>query len=1204
MKKRLISVLLVIALLATVGVIAAQAAGNQESVTFFNSLHTEAEKLSFTTDGQKATCPFCGTEQSWTALTADAAAGSDAALASGHYFVPVGGLTLDNYYYLNSTAKMGTVSVGGADQTTAYCIHLNGQKISASNTVIKTSTGSNCNANIMGTGTIQMTADKSALIYQGGWLRLFGGTYVPMEGATKAVVADSGAASVYGTKRVLVCEGADIQGTLHSGKTSVYALGGHIKKAVWETATEANGTVSVKTQNGYIGNMYTQALGTPEIGGTVKIDELDLTGIGRTVSVDCLSTGASIKVTDDGIFTDALAVETAADAETIKGYFTAVDSDYQINVVENDSKFYLSCDVRADITKCAACGEPTDIISVGAAPSVSALPAGHYQLTADLELTAPLTVAEDVCIDLNGHSVTNTTGRVLEVTAGTVNIAGSGDVIGAATEGDAATVLVSGGELNLKGGTFKHDIASTLPTVYVAGTVTMEDGAKITADKGADDTVTTDDVIGYNVSVDGGTFTMNGGEISNATTTHTTTTAEGGNVSLINKGTFTLNGGTIKDGTANNGGNIAKANGTYLYIKGGTVSGGHANMGGNIFVRAGVFTMEGGTVENGVAKSNGGNIYLNNMTTDNTFKNCVVQNGSAESGGNLAISSTGSTISTKAAKIGAGAKFNGGEATDNGGNILVRGGTLVISDTAAVSGGKAKTGGTIAIIKGELATGAKAPIVNLLGGTVTGGEVQAHGALLFCDVASANVYVNAGTYNEGKANLGGESGSRACNGLYMRAGTMTLSGGIFNCSGAYNAIYLGGSGSNIPALVLGKHSYTSWATAEKVVVNDTENTNKAIGMNALATLNVTEDFDDTLYLGFVSSPAYGAPVPNAESAGDAADFTGKLYMGSRTGNPPILPATYTVTSVNEETQEETTTTVNGLVVAGAQYVKADGEAVWTKDMAAAAAATDAAYVKAYKDETITIPAGTTKVVDLNGNTVTVEGEGAFQGFDSANADYETHGYAKLAAGIENKDTALVITGADGEKYIVLSDENGVSYHRFEARIKSIALKPETVGLYYRVVWQADDTLKAASADMGIALSTSKALSDFANITTATILDKTQKDFRFAQYLPTTIVNNEEQASVLVDGIMKAGLADNSARGQVTIQAVPYLVVGDQVLMGDGRSVSLQGFMLMADQDANYEKNATALEAFYEKWAEYMPAAEGWTFNNIGVKKEA
>jgi len=164
------------------------------------------------------------------------------------------------------------------------------------------------------------------------------------------------------------------------------------------------------------------------------------------------------------------------------------------------------------------------------------------------------------------------------------------------------------------------------------GTLIMNAGTKITGNTNNSPSLSCY-VLGGGVSVTGGTFTMNGGEISGNTASNSSSyynssyNAYGGGVYVNSGGTFTMNDGKISGNTTSafgynysdykyGGGGVYVGNGTFT-MNGGEISGNTVYSaysysypvyvyGGGVYVNRGKFTKNGGTIygSNGDVTSN------------------------------------------------------------------------------------------------------------------------------------------------------------------------------------------------------------------------------------------------------------------------------------------------------------------------------------------------------------------------------------------------------------------------------------------------------------------------------------------------------------------------------------------------------------------------------------------------------------------------
>jgi len=221
----------------------------------------------------------------------------------------------------------------------------------------------------------------------------------------------------------------------------------------------------------------------------------------------------------------------------------------------------------------------------------------------------------------------------------------SSSSIGSMFTVSSSITLVLDNNITLRGG------ESNSSAVRVGGTLVMNNGATITGHTAYYDSYYRRSY-GVVYVLDGGTFTMEGGEISG------NRAAYGGGVH-VEDGTFTMNGGTISRNstslTSGGGGGVYVSGGTFT-MSGGNISGNtsfHANWnqdhGGGVYVSYGTFTMSGGTISNNTA-SEGGGVYVG--------------------GGTFTMS--GGTISGNTDSRGGGVTVGGGTFTINNSVILYR----------------------------------------------------------------------------------------------------------------------------------------------------------------------------------------------------------------------------------------------------------------------------------------------------------------------------------------------------------------------------------------------------------------------------------------------------------------------------------------------------------------------------------------------------
>ena len=256
------------------------------------------------------------------------------------------------------------------------------------------------------------------------------------------------------------------------------------------------------------------------------------------------------------------------------------------------------------------------------AACVDAVSSGHYYLTEDVSgYVKKIEADREVCIYLNGHTITGDTRAFTLASGGKLSIMGEGTVVGTNVIQGGTICVYGDAECNLYGGTVLYTSESD-EALKLGGTVYV---------------------------LENGVFNQYGGTITGGKTN-----GNGGNIYTV--GNYNMYGGSITNGTA-----IGKVSGGNVYVSakgsftmhGGTISGGRAEFqdagtpcGGNIYAD-GKFTMNGGTVENGYAYWAGGNIYVlkeaefNGGTvtagTAGTVSDCIHTNGTVRLSGDPKI---------------------------------------------------------------------------------------------------------------------------------------------------------------------------------------------------------------------------------------------------------------------------------------------------------------------------------------------------------------------------------------------------------------------------------------------------------------------------------------------------------------------------------------------------------------------------------------
>jgi fibronectin type 3 domain-containing protein len=338
----------------------------------------------------------------------------------------------------------------------------------------------------------------------------------------------------------------------------------------------------------------------------------------------------------------------------------------------------------------------------------------------------------------------------------TVNISDQGRLFTV----DTGVTLILYNNITLKG---INNNNNSLVYVNNGGTLAMNTGAKII-----------DNYISYlhgggGVYVDGGTFTMNGGEISGNSSTY----YHGGGVN-VSGGIFTMNGGKITGNTSStsgNGGGVYVNDGIFT-MNGGEISGNiSSGSGGGVYV-SGTFNLNGGEIFGNTSRSGGGGVYVSGETF--IMNGGIISENSASSseGGGVYISNVtfsmnnGEISGNSATSFGGGGVYvhnngiftmNGGDISDNGSGVYVRGGTFTMNDGKISDnsrGGGVSVSGTFTMNSGEIS-----------------GNSSAYGG--------GGVFVEAnGTFTMSGGEISGNTSSTSGGGVFVEVnGTFTMSGG-------------------------------------------------------------------------------------------------------------------------------------------------------------------------------------------------------------------------------------------------------------------------------------------------------------------------------------------------------------------------------------------------------------------------------------------
>ena len=172
------------------------------------------------------------------------------------------------------------------------------------------------------------------------------------------------------------------------------------------------------------------------------------------------------------------------------------------------------------------------------------LAAGKYYLDGDVTVSGEIHTTGDVTLCLNGHTL-NLAGKSLCIDSGSFTLCdcnGSGKITGGSSEGSA--VIVYGGTFTMNGGTITENAGGGVQVASANGTASfIMNGGSITENACVGST--SNYISCGGVIVAGGSFTMNGGSITGNTATGSYATTASGGVLVYSGGRFTMTGGEI-----------------------------------------------------------------------------------------------------------------------------------------------------------------------------------------------------------------------------------------------------------------------------------------------------------------------------------------------------------------------------------------------------------------------------------------------------------------------------------------------------------------------------------------------------------------------------------------------------------------------------------------------------------------------------------
>ncbi|MCL2444975.1 hypothetical protein FWD07_02540 [Candidatus Saccharibacteria bacterium] len=414
---------------------------------------------------------------------------------------------------------------------------------------------------------------------------------------------------------------------------------------------------------------------------------------------------------------------------------------------------------------------------------------GHtnIELENDISSTATLTIPLGADITLSGIYSLIATGNYPVVTVnGTLTLAG-------------ITVTRTGATANLSRGI----------VVSSSGVFVMESGMVSGHTVG--------NVRGAGVQVFGGSFTMNGGEISGNFANTAASGSNGGGGVHIDNGIFTMNGGAVQFNTSNrHGGGVFLTGDSTFSMDGGAIrnnqasigagvgtfttatsifnmndgeiydnlstptAGNAAALGGGVNIEFGIFNMNGGvirdnTVNMGGVAQGGGGVFIQAGGTFNLYNGLIYNNHSLNvNGGGVRLHGAGTTFNMYGGEV----RYNHTLGNSGGGVALQAGTTFNLHDGVIGNNAAATNGGGVIVEGGAQFVMEDGMVV---GNTSNGTAVANGGGGVFMTAAASNFTMNGGYISGNNAQRGG--------GIRIASGTFVMNSGTIDGN---HAVYDGG----------------------------------------------------------------------------------------------------------------------------------------------------------------------------------------------------------------------------------------------------------------------------------------------------------------------------------------------------------------------------------------------------------------------------
>lgn len=1139
MKKYLIALSLVVALMVTAMAVTVGAAPSETEAQRLNgiSAQLQANPLDFSASTTQV-CPVCGESVTWNVLPSI----TSQTKISGHYYLATS-LTNGNRYAIASGTKA--------------CVYLNGQSIDS---------GSNCfevagTLNLMGSGNLTGYSTTYAYgsviaVAWGGEANLMGGTLTAKTGSTTAALT-VGNDSTVGVANIF-------NGTKITGSTNTGRSGGNVGVYKYGELNMYGGEISNGTAPSG-GNIYAEITkGVNLYGGTISGGKATSTNGGNIRSYYAPINVAGAQITGgEAVGNGGSVFVEHANLTISSGSISGGTANYGGNIrIQDGSSLTMTGGTVSDGTASVQGGN----INLGS--SITANISGGT---------------------ISGGSAADRGGSIYANSKSTLNISGKATITGGTSTGyNGGNMALEAATLSMTGGTVSNGTAKAGGNIYLfsgakatisggtvsGGTATTGHGGNINSNACGITLSGTGAITGgTSTAGNGGTLYMYNASLSVSGGTLTGGKAESGNggAVMLEAANIFQTGGTITGGTAKNGG-VVYAGGTtssVVQISAGSLGGGTATVqGGNVFVAKGSLTVKGsGQITGGTSKFQGGSVYATVGTTVNVEGGSISGGSNNDYGGNIALEAatfkmSGGSVTGGSAVYagniylfyGSSATISGGSVTDGtvsyyGGNIFVTNSSLSMTG-GSVTGGNAASGGNLYIKSDAKSVSLENATISGGNATSIGGNVYTAGAMSAtnCTFSEGEGYIR-NIYHEAAVTLDGCTLTNDGGNTIRSAADLTLIDTVVN-----NSYIIQNTGT----ITLSGNT-----TVYGVLVDE-------VSEGHVAKLHVEGDFTGTASIdGLVkpSSPFYSGTLDETRYT-SGGNFTGIVKVGDHQLQPWLRGKD------------------GKLFVSGVKLVNAndDADVAWYLDAEAAINAYDALaektgyYVHLMCNADVVIPAGKTAYIDFNGETpanITV-GEGAkLYGFDG------TFGAGKLSWSTFNStQLEKAFMAPDGVFYVAIPyGEGKMKTAAVEVAVTGISLRTSTAGMYYTATVNCHDTAKQYLT-YGIAVQLDAAPAE---------------NFKATSLYTAETGLDGNTNGVLINNILTEGAASKE-RADREIYAVAYVEYEGVNLLSEAKAKSLTGLMGLVNENLDTFDDAKKdlIKGFYDTYA----AQVGWELDAI------